>query len=37
MNAPPIPPTNEYRAALAQIVSNASLAAGQKLLPVRAI
>jgi len=37
LNIPPIPETKLYLAALAQTVSNASLAAGQKLLPVKAI
>ena len=37
MKAPPIPAIREYLILLAHIVSKASLAAGQKLLPVRAI
>jgi hypothetical protein len=37
LNAAPIPFTKAYLPELAQIVSKASLAAGQKLLPVNAI
>jgi hypothetical protein len=37
LNAAPIPLTKAYLPELAQIVSKASLAAGQKLLPVNAI
>jgi hypothetical protein len=37
LNTPPIPATKEYLPEFAQIVSNASFAAGQKLLPVNAI
>jgi hypothetical protein len=37
INAPPIPPTKVYLMLLANIVSKASFAAGQKLFPVNAI
>lgn len=37
MNAPPIPAIKEYLILFAHMVSKASLAAGQKLLPVKAI